>query len=71
MKVKDAVAYFGSKRKVADVLGLTIHAVYMWGKDDDDIPQRRAYELERLSGGALVVDNAPEPIVPSGPSEAS
>tara|TARA_Y100000766_G_scaffold110165_1_gene94274 strand:+ start:1416 stop:1601 length:186 start_codon:yes stop_codon:yes gene_type:complete len=46
----DAVQYFGGVIKLADALGLTKGAVSQWG---DTVPLLRAYQIERLTDGAL------------------
>ena len=60
MKTEAVLAYFGNdRRKLAQVLGISVQSTYDWG---EHVPKLRAYELERLTGGALVVDDAPEPM---------
>jgi DNA-binding transcriptional regulator YdaS (Cro superfamily) len=56
MKKKDAVKYFGGVSKLAAALGILHSAVSQWG---EDIPQRRAFEIERITEGALKVDFTP------------
>lgn len=46
----DAIAHFGSATAVAKALGIGKAFVSKWGPD---VPQRYAYELERLTDGAL------------------
>jgi DNA-binding transcriptional regulator YdaS (Cro superfamily) len=53
MKTKDAILYFGSKSQLAKNLGLTKGAVSQW---PDDVPELRAYQIERLTEGALKAD---------------
>lgn len=53
MKTKDAILYFGSKSQLAKNLGLTKSAVSQW---PDDVPELRAYQIERLTEGALKAD---------------
>lgn len=48
----EVVAHFGSVIAVAKALGIKSAAVSQW---PDRIPMRRAYELERLTNGALKV----------------
>ncbi|MBB3103765.1 Cro/CI family transcriptional regulator [Azomonas macrocytogenes] len=50
MKTTDATAYFGSKKKLAEALGISPSAVTMWGSV---IPELRQFQLERLTNGAL------------------
>ncbi len=52
MKKKDVIAHFGSVGAVADALKIKGAAVSQWG---EDVPVRRAYELEKLTDGALKV----------------
>lgn len=54
MRKVDAITYFGSVGALAEKLGITGAAVSQWG---DDIPVRRAYEIERMTNGALRVDS--------------
>ena len=53
MKTKDAILYFGSKSQLAKYLGLTKGAVSQW---PDDVPELRAYQIERLTNGVLKAD---------------
>lgn len=57
MKKKDVISHFGSVGAVADALKIKGSAVSQWG---DNVPVRRAYELERITHGALKVDDAKE-----------
>ena len=50
MRKNDVINHFGSMTKAAEVLGLTKSAVSQW---PDEIPQRRAYEIEKLTNGKL------------------
>ena len=56
MQKKIAVEYFGSAKKLAEVLGVTKGSVSQWG---EHIPELRAYQIERLTGGKLKVNNPP------------
>jgi hypothetical protein len=56
MKKSDAIAYFGSGAEIARRLGIGRAFVSKWG---DDVPQRYAYELERLTDGELKADWPP------------
>lgn len=58
MKTSEAVAWFGSVRGLAQALGLTEQAVYLWG---DYPPPLRQYEIEELTGSEL---KAERPSVP-------
>ena len=48
----DVLAYYGSKVKVAKVLGITRQAIQSWG---DTVPFKHAVKLEELTGGHLLV----------------
>ncbi len=50
MKTRDAVKHFGGRAKLAGKLGITTQAITQWG---ENVPTRRALELEKLTGGAL------------------
>jgi DNA-binding transcriptional regulator YdaS (Cro superfamily) len=50
MKTTDAVHYFGGATALSRALGIRREAIYQWG---EDVPVRRAYELERITGGRL------------------
>ena len=50
MKTKDAQEYYGSRRKLAEALGVTVAAVSLWG---DTVPELRQYQLEVLTRGKL------------------
>lgn len=52
MKKTDAINYFGSSIKLAEALGLNKSAVSQWG---EEVPELRAFQLERLTGGELKV----------------
>lgn len=63
MRKLDVVQHFGSVSAVAAALGITHASVSQWG---ETIPVRRAYEIERITGGALVVQSPPnQPEKPS------
>jgi hypothetical protein len=49
-KTKDAQAFYGSRRKLAEALGVTVAAVSLWG---DTVPELRQYQLEVLTRGKL------------------
>lgn len=55
MKKCDVIAHFGSVGAVAAALKIKGAAVSQWG---DSVPVRRAYELERITNGALKVEQA-------------
>lgn len=49
MTMDEAVAIFGSKRKLAEALGITEQAVYQWG---DKVPELRLYQIrEKMPQG--------------------
>ncbi|MDH1341883.1 Cro/CI family transcriptional regulator [Ectopseudomonas oleovorans] len=50
MKTKSAADFFGSKKKLAEALGISPSAVTMWG---DDVPELRQYQIERLTRGKV------------------
>ncbi|MFG0505995.1 Cro/CI family transcriptional regulator [Pseudomonas asiatica] len=56
MKTRDAANHFGSKKKLANALGIQPSAVTMWG---EIVPISRQYQLQILSGGALMADAKP------------
>lgn len=45
MTVSEALKFFGSRRKIAEVLGLHVSAVYHWG---DRLPPLREYQLKEI-----------------------
>ena len=53
MTTKDAIEYFGSRKKLADALGIWPHPIYRW---KDTPPKLRQFEIERLTSGELVAD---------------
>lgn len=56
MRKKDAITHFGGVSKLATALGILHSAVSQWG---EDIPIRRAFEIERITNGALKADYTP------------
>ncbi len=50
MRKSDVIEHFGSASAVARALGIGKAFVSKWG---DDVPQRYAYEIERLTAGKL------------------
>lgn len=50
MKTADVVGYFGTQEQVAAALGISQAAVSQWG---DNVPLRRAYEIEQITRGKL------------------
>lgn len=59
MKKADVVAHFGNQTKVANALGISHVAVSKWG---DDIPLLRAYQIERITNGALKAEPKRQPV---------
>jgi len=57
MDVKQAEAHFGSRRKLAEALGITSQAISQWVKRKQ-MPEGVAYKLEVITGGALKVNPA-------------
>ena len=55
MKTDDAVAYFGTKTRLAHALGISLPAISQWGQV---VPKGRAYEIQALTKGALAVDTS-------------
>lgn len=55
MKKTTAIEYFGSVSSLAEALNISQEAVSQW---DDIVPQLRAYQLERITNGALTVDDS-------------
>lgn len=56
MKTKDAISHFGNKLKLAEALSVTKSAISQWG---EDVPELRAYQIERLTGGELKASELP------------
>jgi len=50
MNTETAIRHFGSVQKLAEALRIHRSAVYQWG---DQVPPRRALELEKLTRGRL------------------
>ncbi len=48
MKTQDVADLFGSKKKLADALGIRPSAVTMWG---ETVPESRQYQIQVLSRG--------------------
>lgn len=53
MRKRDAVKHFGGVKELAAALGIWPTAVAQWG---DQVPPRRAYEIEKLTNGKLKAD---------------
>ena len=52
MKKQDVIAHYGSQEAVARALKISGAAVCKWG---DEIPEKQAYKIERLTKGKLKV----------------
>ncbi|BBP82438.1 hypothetical protein PSm6_00240 [Pseudomonas solani] len=50
MNITEAISHFGSKKKIADALGIHPSAVTQWG---DSIPEARQYQLQVISKNKL------------------
>ncbi|MGI2146784.1 Cro/CI family transcriptional regulator [Shewanella frigidimarina] len=53
MKKKIAVDHFKGKSNLAKALGISPASVSQW---PDDVPELRAYQIERLTEGVLKAD---------------
>ncbi|MFT6331220.1 MAG: DNA-binding transcriptional regulator YdaS (Cro superfamily) [Bermanella sp.] len=53
MKKQIAVDHFKGKSNLAKALGISPASVSQW---PDDVPELRAYQIERLTNGELKVD---------------
>lgn len=57
MTMQEVLDHYGSRKQLADALGLWPQTVYAWG---DVIPLSRQYEIEVRTGGALKADRVNE-----------
>ena len=55
MKVHEVIKYYGTKRKVADVLGVRYQAVQNW-EVAGFVPEGRQWQIQALTAGMLTVD---------------
>lgn len=55
MLTSQAMAFFGSKSRLASAAGVRLQSLYKWG---ELVPEGRAMRLQTASGGALVYDPA-------------
>jgi hypothetical protein len=53
MTTNDAIAYFGGRRQLAEVLKIWPQVIYSWGEKP---PMARQYELEVKTKGVLKAD---------------
>lgn len=59
MKKEIVIQHFGSVTELSKHLNVTTQSISQWG---DNVPQRRAFEIERITNGALKADFTPAPI---------
>ena len=57
MTMQEVLDHYGSRKQLADALGLWSQTVYAWG---DAIPLSRQYEIEVRTGGVLKADRVNE-----------
>jgi DNA-binding transcriptional regulator YdaS (Cro superfamily) len=57
MKTQEAIDFYGSKKQLADALGVWPQVIYQWG---DHPPMSRQYELEVKTNGQLKADKGDE-----------
>lgn len=55
MNIKDVINYYGGKAPASRALAVTYGAVALWQRDDE-VPELRQFQIERITGGALKVD---------------
>lgn len=55
MLTSQALAFFGSKSRLATAAGVRLPSLYKWG---ELVPEGRAMRLQTASGGALIYDPA-------------
>ena len=53
MKKREVIEHFGSVKAVADALSIKAPSVSEW---KEDIPLLRAYQIEKITGGKLKVE---------------
>lgn len=58
MNTAQAVAHFGSKKKLAEALGISPSAVTLWA---DTIPTLRQFQIQMLTSGDLKAEAEPAP----------
>ncbi|MFU4059864.1 Cro/CI family transcriptional regulator [Pseudomonas aeruginosa] len=54
MNITEAIEHFGSKKKLADALGIQPSAVTQWG---DSIPVGRQYQIQVISKNRLKAES--------------
>jgi len=52
MRMKDALAVYGTKKSIAKALGLSRASISYWG---DEVPILRQYQLAALTAGRLTI----------------
>lgn len=52
MNFQEVLKHFGTKRKIATELGITIQAVQQWA-DTDKVPLGRQFQIELVTDGKL------------------
>lgn len=61
MTKSEAIAHFGSIKKLADALGLkSVQAIYQW--DEDEPPRARQWQIQVLTKGKLKVSPPASPL---------
>jgi transcriptional repressor of cell division inhibition gene dicB len=50
MKTQDAIEYFGTRKALAEAIGVDLSATHHWG---EYVPELRQYQIELASGGKL------------------
>lgn len=61
MKTQDVAEFFGSKKKLADSLGISPSAVTMWG---ELVPASRQFQIQILSCGKFKAESGESPATP-------
>ncbi|MCG9782663.1 Cro/CI family transcriptional regulator [Vibrio brasiliensis] len=56
MKTRTAIDHFGTAVALAKSLGISKQSISRWG---EEVPPRRAFEIERLTDGKLKADFTP------------
>ena len=63
MRTIDALAYFGSQKRLADLLGISRIAVHKWG---EFVPEARQLRIEVMSRGNVKADAHLRRAAPAG-----
>lgn len=53
MTTEEAIAHFGDRKKMAEMLRIWPHGTYRWGEFP---PMLRQFQMERLTDGKLVAE---------------